>query len=220
MLTQSSYKCILDNRNNKIHLSSTVRFNPNEELGCSSFGVVMEITLKYKGPQTQTIMVAQSPNRPPLSAIQEHLSSFLLAFPSGLLGAMQDTQLGAMQDTQFASKPAGEHMPRPTTNHPVPNRQAPTSPFRHTASQSSSCPSSSCSCSKRVSWADEYYTQDPRPRTQAQRMVDREHPLSVRLQGFAAAERTALGHVDRARQVTASNTLHANSHHDPRTLFF
>jgi hypothetical protein len=164
--------------------------------------------------------MTQSPDRPPMSAIQEHLSSFL-AFPSALLGAIQDTQ-------DATNKPAREHpsqgsclppMPpsRPAPNHPVQHLQAPTSPVRRAASQLSSCSSSPCSSKKRVSWADEYYImQDPKPRTQAQRMVEREHPLSVRLEGFEAAKRTALAHVDRARKATASNTLHADSHHESR----
>jgi len=72
----------------------------------------------------------------------------------------------------------------------------------------SSCSSSPCSSKKRVSWADEYYImQDPKPRTQAQRMVEREHPLSVRLEGFEAAKRTALAHVDRARKATEDTAL-------------
>jgi hypothetical protein len=180
-------------------------------------------------------------HRPPMSAIQEHLTSFL-AFPSGLLGSMPVTQFAT-------SKPAEAHLsrgsclpatpPRPRSaapNEPVPQLQAPTSPLRRASAPSALCripwlssssssererESSSSSSSKRVSWADEYYAPaHPKPRTQAQRLADREHPLSVRLQGFAAAERTALAHADRARKATALNTLHADSHHEPRAFLF
>ena len=181
--------------------------------------------------------------RPPMSAIQEHLASFL-AFPSGLLCAMPVTQFPT-------SKPAGVHLSRgsylPATpprsrtaapNDPVPQLKAPTSPtpLSRSSAPSALCripwlstsassererESSSSSSSKRVSWADEYYTPaHPKPRTQAQRLADLEHPLSVRLQGFAAAERAALAHADRARKATASNTLHADSHYDPRAFLF
>ena len=120
-----------------------------------------------------------------MSVIHEHLSSLLLlALPSGLLGATQDTQFSTSKPSQARSQTVSRAPP------PRPRSEStPGDLLQSLSSRSSTLP-------KRVSWADEY--SNDRFETSMRRSP-------TRLQGFAASQQTARAHVQRARMTTASH---------------
>jgi hypothetical protein len=151
-----------------------------------------------------------------MSVIHEHLSSLLLlALPSGLLGATQDTQLSTRKPSQaraqtvFPSTPPKRPQPGYRLAQSQPKIPSDLQSLQHQVTTPtptrthSSGSSRSSTPPKRVSWADGY-SNGIISRFDETSMRRNNSP--TRLQGFAASQKTARAHVKKARMAIATNS--------------